>query len=314
MSLFRRAIRFFLITTGLAGGIAVTIAAYIARILVNPSRNSLWTVPTDWGIDYEDVQFPARDGLRLSGWFLPQKTHAEPAKTVIFVHGLHWNRLGTEADDFYDRVINSSPVELMRLTQDMHRKGYNVLLFDLRNHGNSAADQPVTLGIREAIDVLGALDYVQARGDVSADKVGVIGFSMGANAILYALAQTDEIAAAVAVQPASPSLFAERMAQDLAGRFGKLIMPLTEFFYRASGGIAFKGAEPLFVASSASTPVLYIQAEGDKWGAVTNVQRIAEATPISGEPIIVDEDDRFAGYQFPLNNPEVVTEFFDQLL
>ena len=63
-------------------------------------------------------------------------------------------------------------------------------MFDLRNHGESAAHPPVTFGQSEADDLLGALAYLSARPDVDPARLAAIGFSMGANAILYALPQT----------------------------------------------------------------------------------------------------------------------------
>ena len=44
---------------------------------------------------YEDVTFPALDGVRLSGWHIPaaQSTPGS-APTVVMVHGWPWNRLG----------------------------------------------------------------------------------------------------------------------------------------------------------------------------------------------------------------------------
>src|SRR5204863_345202 len=67
----------------------------------------------------------------------------------------------------------------------LHDEGYHVLLFDLRNHGESARKVPITYGPNEALDYRGALAYVRSRADVDPARIGVLGCSMGANAALY---------------------------------------------------------------------------------------------------------------------------------
>ena len=52
---------------------------------------------------------------------------------------------------------------------------------------------------------------------VDAARIGAIGFSMGANAILYALARTDALRAAIAVQPMTMTTYSEGYAADLLG-------------------------------------------------------------------------------------------------
>ena len=39
--------------------------------MVAPSRQHLWSTPQKKGLRFENVQFPAQDGLRVSGWFIP---------------------------------------------------------------------------------------------------------------------------------------------------------------------------------------------------------------------------------------------------
>lgn len=71
MNLFRRAIRFFLIVAGLVAAVVAAATAFFLRYLLRPPRQPLWATPEDAGMPFEEVEFPARDGLRLSGWFIP---------------------------------------------------------------------------------------------------------------------------------------------------------------------------------------------------------------------------------------------------
>ena len=65
---------------------------------------------------YEDVEFDAVDGLRLSGWYAPSRNGA----AVVLVHGGGGDRTG--------------PLDHARL---LRRHGYGVLLYDSRGRGES---------------------------------------------------------------------------------------------------------------------------------------------------------------------------------
>jgi pimeloyl-ACP methyl ester carboxylesterase len=201
------------------------------------------------------------------------------------------------------------------LAHALHRRGYQVLMFDLRNHGQSASGGPVSFGLLEANDLLGALDYLAARHDVDSDRLAAIGFSMGANAVLFALARTDRLKAAVAVQPTSPSVFGPRYAASVLGGLGRLVLPMAELLYRAAGGVRFSAVEPIFVASGAQdTPVLFVQGRGDPWGSVANVAQMAAQTPRATPPIYADSADRFDGYQVVVDHPEIAADFLAEHL
>lgn len=316
MTIFRRAIRWFFFLAGFVVGIATTIAFVMSRRMISPPRQSLWATPDELGLLYETVQFPAQDGVRLSGWFVPAPADSRrKGGTVVLVHGWPWNRLGDTAEDLLSNLMGSTPVDMLRLLFHLHQEGFNVLTFDLRNHGQSASAPPVGFGLEESKDLLGALAYLKGRPDVNPDRIGAVGFSMGANALLYTLTKSDQIGAAVAVQPTSAPVFAQRLGADLFGPLGQLIVPLAELFYRLAGGVAFNSIWPKTAVSRAyPIPVLYIQGQGDPWGSVADVNEIAAATVNAHGPLLVDTSHRYGGYQYAVDNPKIIAAFFEEHL
>jgi dipeptidyl aminopeptidase/acylaminoacyl peptidase len=289
------------------------ITAFFARFLIKPPRQRLWMTPADLGLPFEEVHFPARDGLRLSGWFIPSKRANKQGAdtTVIMVHGWPWNRLGSANENILNKIPGSVPLDLIHLTHALHTAGYNVFMYDTRNHGQSAAAGPVTFGLNEANDLLGAVDYLSGRDDIDNGRLGVVGFSSGANAILYALPHTDQLKAAVAVQPSSPRVFTTRYAQWLLGPLGVPVVWLVDLIYQMTSGMRLNAIEPIFAAAGAGkTPILFVQGLGDPWGAVKNVAEMAAATPLTIEPIFVESNGRFGGYQYVIDHPEIVAAFF----
>jgi hypothetical protein len=106
------------------------------------------------------------DGIPLRGWWSP----GDPAKPVIiFVHGLNRSRL-----------------ELLTRGAESNHRGYGVLLFDLRNHGESG-NAYTTLGVRESRDVCAAQKLVKEK---AGDRPQVLwGVSMGASSAILGAKQ-----------------------------------------------------------------------------------------------------------------------------
>ncbi len=311
MSLFQRLVRLVvalgtLVVLGVGG-----VALALARQLIRPTRRPLRATPRDVGLAYAEVEFPAQDGVRLSGWFVPGRGEGvRPA--VLVAHGWRWNRLGTGAESWADNVASVTPVDLLPLVQAIHQMGYHLLLFDLRNHGRSAAAPPVTFGLQEANDILGAAAYLRARPDVDAQRLGALGFSLGANAILFALPHAVNLRGAILVQPFTPALFVPRFAHDLFGPWGRMILTLAQPLYRAAGGAPWRVLDPRPAAAAADCPLLYIQGQQDRWGSPEDVGDLAAAAPQASPPLLVDVADRYSGYRTAIHQPRLVTDFLWQ--
>jgi alpha-beta hydrolase superfamily lysophospholipase len=132
------------------------------------------TRPEDLGLSVETVEFTTTDHVNLRGWW----NAGEPtAPVVIFVHGLNRSRL-----EMLDRAAETS------------KRGYGVLLFDLRNHGESDRAY-TTLGIHETRDVCAASEL--ARMKAPGRPQFLWGVSLGASTALLALRECPQFAAVV---------------------------------------------------------------------------------------------------------------------
>lgn len=111
--------------------------------------------PAEYGLHFEDVSFPTRDGLTLRGWWIPA---IASERAVVFLHG-HGGSM--DPDVQYAPAFNAA--------------GFNVLMFDFRAHGRSEGSVS-TIGYLERQDALGAVDCVKTKGMT---RIGLFGFSMG---------------------------------------------------------------------------------------------------------------------------------------
>ena len=294
--------------------IASAIGAYFARLMIHPPRTRLLKSPEDEGMAYENVYYKATDGVPLSAWFIPAVGQG-PRPAVVIIHGWPWNRSGDAADSLLAKLTGASPVELLKPARVLHQAGYHVLMFDLRNHGCSGSSPTVTFGHTEARDLLGAVRYLRSRPQVDAERIGALGYSMGANTVMFACAQTQDIKAAIAVQPVRPATFGRRLAKDLLGPIGDIALHIAHWLYYRSSGPLVETLDPAIVADSVrSTAIMYIQGDGDPWGSVPDVRRLYKQTPASKVLKVVNTRNRYQGYRYLDKHPETILSFFAEHL
>jgi fermentation-respiration switch protein FrsA (DUF1100 family) len=233
----------------------VAFVAFVGYKMVKPPRFiGDWT-PKDFGFDYEDVEFTTEDGLKLSGWWIDNGSD----KTVIPLHGYTRSRW----DDVY----------MKPLTEFLLKEGYNVLTFDFRAHGKSEGKY-TTVGEVEILDVKAAIDWLKKTHPEKAERVGLIGFSMGAMLTIRALAEMEEVCCGVADSPP--------MDIDKTGARGlKYFANLPEWLYSFVKPFTqlFSGAKGLNImnyADKVKKPLLLIQGDKDPLIRVEEVKEFYE--------------------------------------
>jgi len=115
----------------------------------------------------------------LVGWWMKNKLSYN--KTVVVVHGLNTNR-----QDF--NVI--LPANMI------YKSGFNVLLIDLRDSGESTCqDSRHSAGQQEADDILSAVNWLNKSKGIETKSIGIHGISGGAIAAMVASVKNKELKA-----------------------------------------------------------------------------------------------------------------------
>jgi uncharacterized protein len=149
------------------------ISLFCFRGFKMPDKENAGLTPASFQLPYEDVSFQAKDGVPLSGWWVP----AESARgTVVLVHGL-----------------NRSRTEMVGKVPFLHELGWNALLFDLRFHGDSGGKMR-SLGFFEQADVHAAADLARQR---SPGPVVLWGISVGGATVVFTAAEDPQVAGVV---------------------------------------------------------------------------------------------------------------------
>ena len=171
--------------------ITLLISGYVGHKLIHPARREIVETPDNYKLEYEKISFNSSyDGINLKGWWIPAQDAnglMESKDTVIFGHGYK------NARDLYS-------IHVLALAERLAKEGYNVLLFDFRNAGES--DGNVTsVGLFETFDMLSAIDY--AKTNKESNCISLLGWSMGAAVSIMAGAESNDVSKIIADSPFS---------------------------------------------------------------------------------------------------------------
>ncbi len=149
---------------------------------------------------YEEVRFASREaGIEIAGWYVAADAGA-PA--VIMVHGFG--------------ACKNAAMVLVPASM-LWRNGFNVLLIDVRDVGESTLeDGRSAIGNEEYLDVLGAWDWLVAEKGIAPAQIGMLGNSMGAATVLNAFHLEPRVAAVFLDSPFDnlPQIIEEELARN----------------------------------------------------------------------------------------------------
>ncbi len=192
--------------------------------------------PSEAGLKFENVTFPAKDGSQVSGWLVPGEK-GKPA--VLFVHG--WG---------------STRLEGLRYVSSLQKRGFTCLLIDLRGRGKSQAAVN-SMGYHERKDVFGAVDYL--LNTVKVPTVGIYGFSMGGATSILAMAEDQRIRAGVIEGAFSDfSMAVEEGARSDYGLPKYPLLPIVTWLFEWRAQMKAEEISPIKRVASISPRPLFI--------------------------------------------------------
>jgi fermentation-respiration switch protein FrsA (DUF1100 family) len=160
-----------LVSVSLAGLLGAVMILGLEKLALYFPVRALEATPQAIGLAYEDVWFPAADGVKLHGWLVP----APDARfTVVWFHG--------NAGNISHRVHNIGYLHRLLRT--------NVFIFDYRGYGQSRGTRFSLSEQATYRDGEGALAYLRSRQDLAHTRLVFFGRSLGA-AVAVELARRD---------------------------------------------------------------------------------------------------------------------------
>jgi alpha-beta hydrolase superfamily lysophospholipase len=272
----------------------VAVSLLVAHVLTQPNNRPNTTDPRDVSPDVRAWSARTADGLTLRGWYCPTP---EKRRLIVLVHGM-----GGSLD------------EMAGIGHDLHAEGYDVLLFDLRGHGSSDRSR-LTMGARERVDLRAVLDWANRQG-YSSDRVGWLGWSMGASTVLMEAAQNAKIQAVVLDSPFGnlPELLDRQLTQH--SHLPKVFNPGILTAARLAFGVRTDNLIPIRSARQWGTrPMLLIHGKDDSIVPFPQAQALAREVGKSCQTVFLPGVEHVGAYRSrPDRYISRVDSFFDRNL
>ena len=287
----------------------------------SPPRSPVLHSPSEHDLGYEDVTFAAHDGVPIEAWFIPAPGSS---KLIIANHPLGFSRSGipTHVEPWHAAWAptgNGFEVDLVPDYKILHDAGYNVLTYDLRNHGLSSAANGgvVTHGFTESRDVVGSLEYARTRSDTSDMTIGLFSRCMGCVATFAAMtrfpAAFGGVRCLVSPQPITPRYIAERRlaAIGLGGRLDDF-----DTLLRLRTSVGLEQRVPQEWAKNVRVPTFLYQVRGDTLTDPSDVQTMYDNLPVADKKLqwIDGTTARWDGYLEFQRRPEPMLDWFAQYM
>ncbi len=285
----------------------------LADLMAHSTRTPILRTPDEYGMAYEEIFFPAMDGVTIEGWFIPAKNSD---KLIICNHPMPANRYGYPGHLDPWKNFGGFEVNFLPEYKILHDAGYNIIAYDLRNHGRSGMGSGGVNGhgILEYRDVIGSLRYARSRPDTKNMKIALYSRCLGANATIVGMKKHPEefkdVKAMFALQPVSPKVFVETAVEN--NKIDNGMKLFDEAFHKRTG-FYLKDVWPMEYAKAVTIPTLVAQVHNDFLTKPSNVQEIYDNISSKDKKLfwIEGTDQRFEGYNYFGKNPQVMLAWFD---
>lgn len=240
-----------LLTIAALALLAVGAVLAAGEILSKPSRHTLGDAPALLHASNVRIATP---GGHIAGWLVKG---APGRGAVLLMHGVRGNRS-----------------DMLARARFLARDGYTVLLIDLPSHGESSGDR-ITFGAHEKDGANAALAYLEH--EFPAERIGVIGVSLGAAALV--LAHPHPAPAAVVLESMYPTIdeaVANRLKMRL-GAVGGSLAPLLVQQVPLRTGVSPAALRPVDEIGALPSPVFLISGAADLHTPADETRRIFAA-------------------------------------
>jgi dienelactone hydrolase len=296
------------------------LAYIISGTIVFLNRQPLPKKPSDYGMDFESIEYKTSDGVNIKGWLIPGSKN----KLIILTHVGGLTRYGSTAQYKNMTKLYNREIQFLNTAKHLHQEGYWVIMFDFRNHGESGSDPNkgmAGVGLEEYKDVVATLRFIESRNELKNMDVGFISFCMGANSTIIAMSKEPEdfsrVKCLFAIQPISMEVFIRTYSKKLlTPALSNALMPMVKKFLVWRGAHPLEEMSPLKYAKDIKVPTIFVQARNDPWTELSDIQSFYDNTPSNPKEFfwIENTSHRFDSYKYFEDKPEKMLEWFRKWL
>lgn len=245
--------------------------------------------------NYEDLFVTSKDGLKLHNYVL---NNLASNKWVITVHG-----------------YTSQGIKMAPYARNFYEMGYNVIVPDLRGHGQSEGDY-IGMGWDERLDIIDLIHHI-IENDQDAEIV-LFGVSMGAATVMNVSGESLPSNVKAIIEDCGYTSVWNQFSYQLKALFGLPAFPMlhtTSLLTKFRAGYWLGDVSPIDQVKKSSKPMLFIHGDQDGFVPSFMIDDLYEAATTQKEKLIIEGAAHAKSREV---NPELywstITRFLDQYI
>ena len=225
---------------------------------------------TTWLLEesnYEDFYVTSKDGLKLHNYLIRNDS---TDKWIIAVHGYtsEGKLMAPYAKKFYDM-------------------GYNLILPDLRGHGQSEGDY-IGMGWDERFDIIDLIEYIVDNNENS--QIVLFGVSMGASTVMNVSGEELPSNVKAIIEDCGYTSAWDEFSYQLKELFGLPAFPMmhtASLLGKIRAGYWLGEASAINQVKKSTTPMLFIHGDSDTFVPSHMLDELYSAAKVEKEKLII---------------------------
>ena len=217
---------------------------------------------------YEDLFMTSRDGLKLHNYVL---TQSDSNKWMIAVHG-----------------YTSEGILMAPYARKFYDMGYNVIIPDLRSHGQSEGDY-IGMGWDERFDIIDLVNYIVENNHDA--QIALFGVSMGAATVMNVSGEELPSNVKVIIEDCGYTSVWDQFAYQLDDLFGLPAFPMmhtASLVGKLRAGYWIGEASSIEQVKKSITPTLFIHGDADDFVPYFMLDQLYAASNAEKEKLVIE--------------------------
>lgn len=221
---------------------------------------------TQWLEDNSQNIFITNDNLRLHSYYIQQKSHIY----MIMVHGYRSDATG-----------------LFSSIKEMKKKGYNLLIPDLRGHGKSEGDY-IGMGWDDRKDVMKWIDFILK--DHPQASIILYGVSMGAATVMNVAGENIPHQVKVIIEDCGFTSAWDIIKAhiDMGNLESEIALHMSSFITMLRAGYRLEDVQPIQQVKKSKTPILFIHGNLDEVVPFEMLDQLYESAQCPKQKLVIN--------------------------